>query len=191
MPEMTPLVGRVLALALLVLVLLAGHGLVLGPLLAEWRANAARIDQARELTLRYHAVAALCPELERRLEQLGAADADAWVYLEGASDALAAAALQDRVRELVAAAGGELRSTQILPAGDDDGLRRIALRVQLAVDAAALQAVLHELETGRPLLFLDNLVLRARQARGRGAVEDDGTIDLALDLYGYLRPEQP
>lgn len=192
MRTLSPLLGRLLALALLLGLLLAGHGLLVRPLLAEWQANEALIAQSRELLARYRQIAAARPLLERQLDQLEATDV-AWVYLEGASDALAAAALQERVRALAAEAGGELRSTQILPASDDAGLRRIGLRIQLGLDAEALQSVLHELETGTPLVFVDNLVVRARQQARRRAMisEDDPTLEVALDLYGYLRPERP
>jgi general secretion pathway protein M len=189
---MPPLASRLLALGLLLALLLAGQALVVGPLVAEWRTNEALVAQSQELLHRYRAIAATRPALKRQMDALQEAELAA-LYLEGASDALAAAALQEGVRALVAEVAGELHSTQILPATSEHGLRRIALRVQLGLDTAALQTLLHALETGRPLLFLDNLVLRARQGRARRTdVEaDDPVLEVALDLYGYLRPERP
>jgi len=51
--------------------------------------------------------------------------------------------------------------------------------------------VLHGLEAGSTLLFVDNLEVSNRRARRRRnqPVEMDPTLLVRLDLFGYLRPE--
>jgi general secretion pathway protein M len=73
-----------------------------------------------------------------------------------------AAAIQNRIKALVEAARGELKSVQILPAQADGHLRRITVRGQMSMTIEAAQRVFHDLEGAEPLLFLDNLDIRSR-----------------------------
>jgi general secretion pathway protein M len=101
----------------------------------------------------YGALAEQRPLLAERLAEQQERAPSAAGYLTGPSDALAAAQLQDRVKTAVEAAGGELRSTRILPATPlegDPGFRRTTLRVQFVVTIEGLETTLYELETGQP-----------------------------------------
>ena len=106
-----------------------------------------------------------------------------------------AAELQNRLRGIVGEAGGELKSTQVLPAEDEAGARRIAVRGELAGTHSAVQRIVYALESGTPLHFVDNLSIHVDLAeesyRGQGL---DPVLDVRLDVYGYLpkpRPEAP
>jgi hypothetical protein len=111
-------------------------------------------------------------------------------YLGGETDALAGAKLQELVNATVAAGGGALRSVQILPAKADGGFRRIGVRVQMTATIAQVLHVLHGLDAGSTLLFVDNLEVSNRRARRRRKqqVEMDPTLLVRLDLFGYLTP---
>ena len=112
-------------------------------------------------------------------------------FLQGTNEALVAAQIQNRVKALSEAARGELKSTQVLPAQDEGKYRRITIRVQLTLDLPAAQSLIYGVETASPLLFLDNLDMRAHIAerrRDRSAPgSDDGMLDLRFDVYGYVR----
>jgi general secretion pathway protein M len=188
------LLSRTLALALLALALLGGFRLVVAPLLAAFQDNASRIEQAEGLLQRYLALAEQRQAMSDRLAAQQELAASAAGYLEGPSDALAAAQLQDRVKSVVEGAGGELRSTQILPAvavEGDDGIRRAALRVQFAVTIAGLAETLYELESGQPYLLIDQLSVREQRARRqrRDEPETEARLDISLELSGYLHAE--
>jgi general secretion pathway protein M len=190
------LLSRMLALGLLAAALIGSYLLVVVPLLSAYEDNAAAIERAETLLQRQQALAALQPQLVERLEEERAqADAVAG-YLEGPSDALAAAQLQDRVKEVVEASGGELRSTRILPAESVDaspGTRRTALRVQMIVSIEGLAEILYELEAGQPYVLIDELSVRSqgerRQRRRSQAAADDGDpkLDVGLELSGFVR----
>jgi general secretion pathway protein M len=185
------LVSRTLALALLALALLGGFRLVVAPLVAAFQDNASRIEQAEGMLQRFLALAEQRQAMSDRLAAQQELAASAAGYLEGPSDALAAAQLQDRVKSVVEAAGGELRSTQILPAvpiEGDDGIRRAALRVQFAVTIAGLAETLYELESGQPYLLIDQLSVREQRARRRRSdePETEARLDISLELSGYL-----
>ena len=171
------LASRALALALLGLLLLAGYTFVVAPLLAAYRDTGQAIQEAQDLLLRYRALAGEQEQLTLQLTELEQRAAAAGGYLEGSTDALAAVGLQDRVRRIIERAGGQLQSTQILPASAIDAaaaLRRAALRIDLEITIKGLQSVLYELEFGHALSVRQRAdgppaAHAAARRRGRGA----------------------
>jgi general secretion pathway protein M len=178
--------SRTLALVLLGVALLGAYRLVAAPLMTAYREGETSIEQAKELLQRYEALAEQRPLLADHLAKQQ--------KRAGPSDALAAAQLQDRVKSVVEAAGGELRSTQILPATPlegDLGFRRATLRVRFIVTIEGLETTLYELETGQPYLIIDDVTVRQeRVRRRRDQPEKEPVLDVSLELFGYLR-EQP
>lgn len=186
------LISRTLALVLLGLALLGGARLVVAPLVAAFQDNASSIEDAKELLQRYRSLAEQRPAMAERLATQEERAASAAGYLQGPSDALAAAQLQDRVKSVIEDAGGELRSTQILPARTiegDGGIRRASVRVQFAVTIGGLAGTLYELESGQPYLLIDQLTVREQRAprRRRDEPETEAQLDITLELSGYLR----
>jgi general secretion pathway protein M len=186
------LVSRFAAVGLLLLVLLAAWSFVVVPLHAAYRAAAADIEQSRDLLERYRLLAAQQPELERMVKQGRKRAGASAAYLEGATEALAGAALQEQVRTLVDAVDGELRSTQTLPlqtAEDGASARRIGLRLQLGIELAGLQELLYTFEAAEPYLFLEDVTIRERRMRRRRRNEPEGPpmLDVGFDVYAYVR----
>lgn len=190
------LLSRMLALGLLAAALIASYLLVVVPLLSAYEDNAAAIERAETLLQRQQALAALQPQLVARLEEERAQAEAVAGYLEGPSDALAAAQLQDRVKEVVETSGGELRSTRILPAESIEsspGTRRAALRVQMIVSIEGLAEILYELEAGQPYVLIDELSVRSQRERrqrrrNQAAAGDDAPkLDVSLELSGFVR----
>jgi general secretion pathway protein M len=192
-----PLVGRLLALAILAglcaFFWLAAVKPVLG-LFAGYRETIAR---AEEQLPRLRGLAAMAPALEAELERIERDPAAHTRQLSGAGDSLAAADLQNRLGKIAAANGIVLRSTQILPPQEEEGFRRIAVRVALEGGTPALLKILHGLETAPTLLFVNNLEIRARSG-GRvrrnpagGATPPADLLMVRFDLAGYIAERQP
>ena len=184
-------VSRLAALALSAGVAFALYVFVVAPIVAGYAETDAAVAQATELLDRYRRVAAARPALQERLDALKSRQSEIGTYLGGETDALAGAELQELVNATVAKSGGGLRSVQILPVKDDGGFRRIGVRVQMTASIAQVLRVLHGLEAGSTLLFIDNLEVSNRRARRRRnqPVEMDPTLLVRLDLFGYLHPE--
>ena len=184
-------VRRLAALALLAALLWAVYGLALTPLIAAYEAADASLEETRRLLAGYQRVARTAPVLEERLEKLKAQQTETRVYLRGATDALAAAELQDLLKRTIAEGGGQVRSVQSLPAQADSGFQRVTVRIQYTGPVPSLLHVLYELEAHKPLLFIDNLDIRAN-IRQRRVKSDDGEpmmLIVRFDVSGYLRPE--
>ena len=183
-------VSRLAALALSAGVAFALYVFVVAPIVAGYAETDAAVVQATELLDRYRRVAAVWPGLQERLDALKLRQSEIGTYLSGETDALAGAELQELVNATVAKGGGGLRSVQILPVKTDSGFRRIGVRVQMTATIAQVLRVLHGLEAGSTLLFVDNLEVSNRRARRRRnqPVEMDPTLLVRLDLFGYLIP---
>lgn len=187
------LLSRALALVLLAALPLAGYLFVVEPVIAAYRNADEAITQARRLLQGYR------ERGEQRAEfaELLAAEeerADTTTgYLEATDDALAAAELQDRVKVLVQDAGGELRSSQSLKAEAVEGsaVRRAAVKIRFQADIETLAAILYDLETGEPYLFIEGMSIREQRRRRRRRREQEPQgpplLDVVVDLYGYVR----
>ncbi|RDD63066.1 type II secretion system protein GspM [Ferruginivarius sediminum] len=173
-----------------VLLLLAAEGLVyvavIAPVVASYDDTRQRLGEQKELLSRYLAVAGGRESLEKRVQALRERQSNSGAFLYGKTEALAAAALQDRVRSVMRKAGGDVRSVQNLPAESADGLTRVGLRVQVVANIRDVRTILHELETGDPLLFVEELDLRGRLQRGE---DDKPTVSeellVRLSVVGY------
>jgi general secretion pathway protein M len=186
------LLSRTLALVLLVALGLAGHRLVVAPVLTAYRDVELGIEQQQALLLRYQRLAAERQDLAKLVTEQEELAAGAAGYLRGPSDALATAELQNRVKAVVEGAAGSLRSTQSLQrksATDDEGTaRRAAVKARFSVDIEGLAKVLYELETGEPYLVVEELMVReVRQRRRRNEPDPKPMLDITVDVVGYLR----
>ena len=176
--------SRLAALGLLLLALIAlGFGLGV-PLVHQYRASLARIEaslQFLEVNRRIaRREAALRQAIERLKEDRDLDD----LLLPAGSDGGAVAILQDKVQSIISAAGARLTSTQALAVEPGQGHRRIGLRLQFAADIEALRRILHDLESGRPAVVLDNLFVRGRTSRAVGAVNP---LDVRVDVFAFKR----
>ncbi len=112
--------------------------------------------------------------------------------LPGTSSAQAAAALEDVVRGAIEQSGGRIDSLEILPLSPEDGLERIGMRVLAGLDHAGLQGALHQLESGRPLIFIDALQVKPDQTRSafrrRAAPDEAVGLKITVTLHAFLEP---
>jgi general secretion pathway protein M len=188
----TPLISRLAALLLLLTVLLGVYTLLVEPIIVGYDATSQDIEEARDQLARFERAAAMRPALLKQIKEFEAQQDSLGYFLRGGTDALAAADLQDRVNDLIAGKGGTLQSIQPMPGVEEEGLMRITLRVQMTGTTATLFDVLYALESGSPVLFIDELDIRNRSSvqASADAGGDAGTLTVAFDLSGYL-PKEP
>jgi len=191
-PFLTETGQRLLALALLAVPLLLGYAVLIAPyrqLLAE---NRERIADLQFQLERLQKVVSRIPLWQQQLKELEAFQADNRYYLTGTTPALASAALQNLLGEVVREADGEMASTQTLPAKSEDGFTRIAVRIRFSASTTALRQILHTIESGRPLLIVENLTVRPmrgrRDPRTRQIVPVD-KLNVDMRVAGYMMPQ--
>ncbi len=185
---MTPLVSRILALAILLgLVGVAYAGLV-QPVIDDFRATRQSIDETGAAIARYRKVGDELASRRAALAALTQRQASSAGFLQGTNDSLVAAQIQNRLKTIVEAAHGELKSTQVLPVQEEGRYRRVTIRGQMHLQLPAAQQVFYGIETASPLLFLDNLNIRTAVAeRRRDRASPPSSLDVRFDIYGYIR----
>jgi hypothetical protein len=113
-------------------------------------------------------------------------------FLVGPEDAIIVADLQTRLRSLITARNAELSSARALQPKSRDGLEYLGLALQIRAEMKSIQEVLHAIETGTPLLFVERADLRldergAAGARARNA-ESVAPMTLEIAVYGAKWP---
>jgi hypothetical protein len=159
--------GQALALGLtLVALVLFWLGMV-APVL-DWYAD--RAETLRRQQAMAHRMAALVETLPA-LRQAATAATDSGrqpgALLAGATDALAAAKLQQALDELAAAAGVRIGSQEILPAQAAGDFRAIAVRVTLHAPWRSLVALLEAMARADVPMMADEMQLRGPLGNAR------------------------
>lgn len=181
--------GRKLAIGLLVVLLSLLWLCVVRPVAGAYawqRAEMARNERIRDDLQR---IAREGKALERQLAALATAQAGPSLTMAAESDGVAAAALQRVVKTALEHAGATLQSMQVKTPRQDGPFRRVGLRVQLFGSVEALRQALLALEAERPLVYEEELEVRARQqmhSTGKAIVEDR-TLEIRLDVYGLAQ----
>jgi general secretion pathway protein M len=184
---LSPPFRRALALAILVALVAGGYYAIAQPLIDSYADNRATIAQLQDTLARYRRAARALAPRQAELASLKKSQATADGFLQGSSDTLIAAQIQNRVKQTADAAKAELKSSQVLPAEAEGKLKRIAVRDQMSATTAGLLAMFHDLEAQSPLLFLDNVTLQVRPTalRDRSDPGSGDVIDVQFDVYGY------
>lgn len=151
--------GQALALGIALAVpLLLWLGLV-APLAGFHQDRAEELERRQALVQRMERLAAQLPALRQQASAPAAASASA--LLEGESDAVAGAALQEAVQAMAAAAGAVLTSVETLPAERAGQYRRVSVRVSLNASWPVLVQLLESLAQSSPRMLVDDLQVQS------------------------------
>jgi hypothetical protein len=167
------MIGRVGALAILLILAVA---VWVGPVEAYLGAladGAARIDAETALLQRYRALAAAGLPAQSAVPGPD-------LLIPDMPEMQAAAMLQETIKGAATAAQVEIRGMQVL---QEPGASRSAgtgIRVNASGDIAGLGRLLYAIEAARPVLYPDNLQVRASPASGQTAPR----LEFQLDVSG-------
>lgn len=149
-----------------------------------------------DLEARREAVAAtsdLLARLDRhRPLPAGAAGAPAGSpFLEGPTVTIAGANLLQQLSNAVARFDGRITSSRVEVQGTPFGEGFVSVTVSVQIAEPDLQKLLYDLETGRPLLFVGQLMVRAKGAASGGEGSEAGAegasavpLEVSLTVYG-------
>ena len=186
---------RLGALALLLLVVVSTLYLVVDHVLvARYRFYRERLEQQQGRLEQLERMAASREPVQQLIAKIQQDRNITAQYLSQSAPPLAAADLQQRVKTVVEAAGGTLRSTQALPPVEEGNAVKVAVNATVSGDTEILQKILYDLESQTPLLFVDNLEVSARAVRqrlpnGRLAGYTRVQLNIQFEISGYLRKE--
>jgi general secretion pathway protein M len=191
-PAVSQPLQRLLAVVLLIAALsLIAIGIVM-PTVSRYAALEAGIADNEMALHRFEEVTKRLPRLEAERKTLQQALAAQDGFLKAPNDSLAAAELQARIKSAVEKNGGELKSTQTLPARDEKGFRRITARVEVMGSDSTLMRVWYDMESGLPFLFIDNFDIEARSINRRDRTQPPLImLDVRFELAAYARGSVP
>lgn len=200
--------GRLLALVLFgIVVLLSYLVLVHWWFVAPHLVMSGEIGELKEQEARFRAAIASRPQIEERLQQVRAFEAGSPSFLPEDDFDAAAAALFSRLKALVAEKAEvpercEVASHNPKRSTAEELYERVTISVHLRCDIDDFGEVLYALESGKPLLFVDELNIYRQQGYGGRAMpgrrpqvpsgpDTSYRLDIRFDIYGYLRKPGP
>lgn len=178
--------GLFLGLSLLLVVMVLA--LVLGPWWLQWRNYQDAAVGLAERVVRYQRLLDGRSDLESQLARFRKELMMRGYFIEAGSAELAAAELQQFIKEAVEKAEGTLVSTQNIPTEEGGELQRIEIKVRMKGDVESLARVLHVLEGSNPVVTVEDLSVRSRRTiKGRKKSRVEGySLDVNFKVVGYL-----
>lgn len=185
MTAMPPLVARIAALALAggVFALLTTGVVVpfadrLAGLDEQKRIAAAAVER---LTARIGDRGGFAERLVAMEKGVAASD----THIEAQTPALGSAVMQRLLAEAAARHGIQVASVQVLPGTGEAGFQRIALRADLQGPFPGVAALLHDLESGRPYIFIEAIGMQAHTGTS-GQADEEPLLSVRTDLVAYM-----
>ncbi len=174
--------GRVLAIGMTLVAMLALWGFVIAPLANFYTSRAAILIQRAALAERMEQVAATRPALETRLAQSGKT-AQPSRTLDGSSDAVATAALQSTVQDIAATVGASLTTVESLPASAAGKYRRIGLKLSLSAPWPVIVRLLETIAQSSTPIAVDDLQLRSMSSPSQP--QQQQALDAGFTVYAF------
>jgi hypothetical protein len=174
--------GQLLALGLTLLLAAVLWMSVATPLI-EWHSDRAEaLVQRAALLQRMESLVAMRARLQQQAAAAAASGAGEATLLEGETDSMASASMQETLQALFLQAGIQLNSVETLPGDAVDAYRRIRLRVTFNASWPVLMSLLKEIEFATPALLVDELQVEPALHRISTA---PGTFDITCAIFGF------
>lgn len=138
----------------------------------------AELSNFRSQIVRGAGVAREEADFERHLETTP-------VLVHGSDSPRAAAELQDRLREVAASCGGDVRSAQVLPFRREGTFDVVSIQTEIVVPAAKLPTLLYAVETEKPYIFVASADIVAPMTFDKNAIFDVQWVLRAYRWRGY------
>lgn len=184
---------RVAALGLAAALAGLGYAALVRPLIEAHRHYDERIAELNHQLQRYARAAKDREALQGLLGQRTRMDVAKNYYLAERNPALASAELQGLLKRAVEQGRGEIISTQVVR---PERSSEATVRVQVRGDIRTLHRTLYTLESGRPILFVNNLSIANSSPRGaRVLARTQGVVPgkdllITMEVSGYMRERQ-
>jgi general secretion pathway protein M len=174
--------GQFLALGLTLLALALLWVSVAMPLI-EWHSDRAEaLAQRAALLQRMEFLVAMRAGLQQQAATATASGVGEATLLEGESDSMASASMQEILQALFLQAGIQLNSVETLPGDAVAAYRRIRLRVTFNASWPVLMTLLKDIEFATPALLVDELQVEPALHRISTA---PGTFDVTCAIFGF------
>jgi len=177
-----------LVIAVLLVYLLVFHWFVL-----RHMEYATEIDDLRTQLSRFQTVALQRESLQTQLSLIRSSQNDEGLFLEYPSFDEAAAALSGDIGDMVRTQADDscqIVSRQPVRPRVQERFQKVTVNVRMRCDAEDFLQILFSMETGMPMMLVDDLnVIRPRTNRRqrRQQTQAQGALDIRFNVSGYLK----
>jgi general secretion pathway protein M len=151
---------------------------------------AGEIGDLREQLGRYKLVASQREALQERLGAIRGSESDAALFFGQQTFDEAAAAMNSSIGDLVRSQADDscvIVSRQPIPSRVRERFQKVTVNVRMRCDAEDFLKILYGMETGVPLMLVDDVnIIRPRARRVRDAAPQ-GALDIRFNVSGYLK----
>jgi general secretion pathway protein M len=185
--------SKATAVMLLVIALILAYLLVFHWFVLRHLDYAEELDDLRSQLSRFQAVAAQRESLQAQLGLIRGSQKDEGQFLEYPTFDEAAAALSGNIGDMVRTQANDscqIVSRQPVRSRVQERFQKVTVNVRMRCDAEDFLQILYSMETGMPLMLVDDLnIIRPRtNTRRRGQqVEAQGALDIRFNVSGYLK----
>lgn len=175
--------GQVLAIGIgLLAIALLWLGII-DPIRSWYDDRAMLLERRQALLVRMQEVAGTLPALRTTAaEKQNQGDAADGTMLPGASDAVAAADLQQRVQAMASAAGVNLSAVETLPATTTGKWHRVSLRISMNAPWPVLMQLMQSIETSPTRILIDDVHFHSSTLVTHPTVLP---VQASMVLYGF------
>ena len=193
-PRFQPKDGRLLAVVLLLIVLLlvyliGVHWWFVAPQLQF----SSDMQDLRDQHARYSRTIEQKADIDQRLAEVKAYEQGNQAFMPEADRNAAEAALIQRLKQVMNThvkneARCQNNGTQSYAGGEEEIYKRVTVQARLRCDLEPLAAILQDLESGKPYLFVDQVMIYKQQTYAPPGAKAPATpLDVRFNLSGYLR----
>ncbi len=123
-----------------------------------------------------------------RGERGGEEAAVARLLIDGSSSSRATAAMLNHLDAIAVRHGIAIRSSSVQQTKPDGELSEISIQVSYEAGISAVRGLLHEIETGAPMMIIDELNMRTITSPSQtGAPAEPVRLDVTMTLSGLTR----
>ncbi len=189
------LVAAMLIAGLVVIVPLVNKGLELN----EAKNNLVfRLQQYERILARKDDVIASMSAIKEQYQERGLLNSQG-------TDALASAEVQEFIKQAIVEAGGQLSSTQALPAAEispppsskqstaQNEFSRVTVSVRMTGNSEVLRAVLYKIETSAPLIIINQIEIRPMRgirSRATRQIEPSNELNINFQAVSFMRKQR-
>ena len=185
--------SKTTAIMLLVIALLLVYLLLFHWFFLRHQEYAEEIGDLRTQLNRFQSVASQRDSLQKRLSQTLNQQSDADLFLDYPSFDEAAAAMSSSIGDMVRTQADDscqIVSRQPVRARVQERFEKVTVNVRMRCDAEDFLKVLYGMETGMPLMLVDDLNIirpRTRRRTRPNQPETQGALDVRFNVSGYLK----
>jgi len=193
-PRFQPKDGRLLAVVLLLIVLMLVY--LIGVhwwFVAPQMQFSSDMQDLRDQHAKYMQTIEQKPDIEKRLAEVKTYEQGNQAFLHETDRNAAEAALIQRLKQAMTdhvknEGRCQNNGTQSYAGGEEEVYKRVTVQARLKCDLEPLAAILQDLESSKPYLFVDQVMIYKQQTyTPPGAKAVTPPLDVRFNLSGYLR----